>query len=421
MKVLVISHNVFSMADNMGKTLTSYFKDFKKDDLAQFYIHSEIPTVNVCDNYYRVTDKEMIKSVFGIKTGKIFTETDIETNKIGSRTDSGYETKLYIKARKRTPSVYLARNLWWKLGHWYNRQFRTWLDSIAPDCVFFASGDYAFMYDIALKIARSRNIPLYISCMDDYYFSNKNSGKFLGEFQHTRFMKSVKRCISYSTALFCICDSMSCDYAEYFNKKCITIHTAASFDESISNGENRQISYIGNLRYDRYLQLVDIGRALKKLGLKIDHIDVYSTETGEEILKYLTPENGIVFHGSISADEVKSVMSKSLALIHTESFDENIRRAVKYSVSTKIADSLMSGCCVFAYGPEEIASIKYLSDNKAAVCVTSPNELEKGLRMLFDEHKIREEIQFNARLLAEKNHSPRCAFNTLSSGFNVVR
>lgn len=420
MKVLVISHNVFSLTDNMGKTLVSYFEDFGKDNLAQFYIHSEIPTVNVCGNYYRVTDKEMIKSVFGIKAGKIFTEADILTAKTVSRVDTGYEAKLYQTARKRTPTIYLARNLWWRSGHWYNKQFRAWLDSIAPDCVFFVSGDYAFMYDIALKIAKSRNIPLYISCMDDYYFNNKNDSKFLGKFQHTRFMKSVKKCISYSSALFCICDPMSCDYARYFNKKCITIHTAASFDKPLSSGENSRISYIGNLRYDRYLQLVDIGRALKKLDLKIDHIDVYSSEKSEEILKYLTPENGIVFHGSISADEVKDVMSKSLALIHTESFDKNIRRAVKYSVSTKIADSLMSGACIFAYGPEEIASVKYLSDNKAAVCVTSPEQLDEGLRTLLDEHKIREEIQTNARILAEKNHSPESAFNTLTSEFNAA-
>lgn len=414
MKILIISHNVFSDTENMGKTLASYFKGFESDDLAQFYIHSEIPTLDICKKYYRVTDKEMIKSIFGSKTGKIFAEEDVEKNRQVPGTATGLYEKLYQKARKRTPLIYMMRNLWWKLGHWNNRQFRTWLDEVNPDCLFFASGDYAFMYDIALKIAKSRNIPLYVSCVDDYYFNNRNRDKFLGKFQHHLFMKQVKKCISYSSGLFCICDAMSRDYAECFGKKCVTIHTAASFEKSLYNGEGNQISYIGNLGYHRDRQLVDIGRMLKKLDLQIDHIDVYSMETNAEMLKCLTPGNGIVFHGGVSADGVKNIMARSLALIHTEAFDESTRNLVKYSVSTKIADSLMSGTCLFAYGPEEIASMNYLSENEAALCVTAPEELEKGLKELLENKMLREQIRRNAAALAEKNHGVECTYRVLA-------
>ena len=401
----------------MGKTLVSYFKDFGQENLAQFYIHSEIPTSDICNNYYRVTDKEMIKSVFGFKTGKILSENDIQKSRKTSRTDSGTEAKLYQKARKRTPLIYILRNLWWKLGHWNNKQFRTWTDKINPDCIFFVSGDYAFMYDIALKIAKSRNIPLYVSCMDDYYFNNKNNGKFLGGFQHKHFMKSVNKAMSYSSAIFCICDSMTEDYEKLFNKKCVTIHTAASFEGKLEGEKKRKISYIGNLGYNRHLQLIDIGRVLKKLGSDIDHIDVYSSEKREEILKLMTAENGIAFHGSIPADEVKKVMAESLAVIHTESFDENIKNSVRYSVSTKIADSLMSGTCILAYGPEEIASIKYLSENKAAICVTSKIDLENELLKLINEPQIRNKVIENALKLAQSNHSPDISINLINGAF----
>ena len=417
MRILVVSHNVFSETENMGKTLVSYFKDFGQENLAQFYIHSEIPTSDICNNYYRVTDKEMIKSVFGFKTGKVLSENDIQKDRKTSRTDSGTEAKLYQKARKRTPLIYILRNLWWKLGRWDNKQFRAWTDKINPDCIFFVSGDYAFMYDIALKTAKSRNIPLYVSCMDDYYFNNKNNGKFLGGFQYKHFMKSVNKAMSYSTAIFCICDSMTEDYEKLFNKKCVTIHTAASFEGKLEGEKKRKISYIGNLGYNRHLQLIDIGRALKKLGTDIDHIDVYSSEKREEILKLMTAENGIAFHGSISADEVKKVMAESLAVIHTESFDENIKNSVRYSVSTKIADSLMSGTCILAYGPGEIASIKYLSENKAAICVTSKIDLENELLKLINEPQIRNKVVENALKLAQSNHSPDISIKLINGAF----
>lgn len=413
MRVLVISHNVFSNTENMGKTLVSYFKDFGQENLAQFYIHSEIPTADICNNYYRVTDKEMIKSVFGFKSGNILKEKDIQTNRKTTRTDVGAEAKLYRVAIKRTPLIYIMRNLWWKLGHWYNKQFKTWLNEFNPDCIFFVSGDYAFMYDVALKVAKSRNIPLYISCVDDCYLNNKNRSRFLGDFQHKRFMKSVNKTMRYSSAIFCICDSMTEDYEKLFNKKCVTIHTAASFDGRLEGEKKRKISYIGNLGYNRYLQLADIGFALKQLGTDINQIDVYSPEKREEILKLMTAENGIAFHGNIPADEVKQVMAESLAVIHTESFDENIKNSVRYSVSTKIADSLMSGTCILAYGPEEVASIKYLSDNNAAYCITSKEKLSSGLSELLTNEDIRNTIVKNALELANKNHKTNNNFNVI--------
>lgn len=401
----------------MGKTLVSYFNGFNSGNLAQFYIHSEIPTSDICHNYYRVTDKEMLKSVFGITTGKVLTEKDIEKDRLTSRADVGTEAKLYQRARKRSPLIYIARNLWWKFGHWNNNKFRKWLDEFDPECVFFVSGDYAFMYDIALKVAKSRKIPLYISCMDDYYFNNKNANSFLGRLQHRLFMKKVGKTVEYSLAMFCICDSMAEDYEKMFRKKCVTLHTAASFSEPLSLPKKRKISYIGNLGYNRHLQLIEIGRALKQLNTDIEYVDVYSAEKREEILKYMTIENGIVFHGSISSDEVKKVMGESLAVIHTEAFDEKNKRAVKYSVSTKIADSLMSGTCILAYGPADVASVKYLATNNSAYCVFEKKYLSKGLKELISDEAIRNFYIKNAIELANKNHNSNVCFNVI---YNTV-
>ena len=404
MKVLIISHNVFSRTDSMGKTLSSYFADFSQDELAQFYIHAQVPTTNLCNKYFRMTDKDAIKSIIGIGRGRSFEEKDIDYDRVDSRTDTGFTGIIYQKARRRTPLVYLARNLWWKLAHWDTKSFKRWVDNFQPECVFLASGDYAFIYDIAYAIAKSRNIPLYVSCMDDYYLYNKNGNNVLGRLQHLFFMKSVNRTMEYSTKLFCICDKMSEDYRKLFHKKCVTVHTSATIHKPLKLERKHQISYLGNLGYNRDKQLVDIGRTLKALNLTPNHIDVYSTESRPEILSGLTEENGIVFHGAIGANEVLKVMGESLAVIHTESFEENIRNSVRYSVSTKIADSLISGTCIFAYGPEEVASIDYLNKNKAAICCTDKKELGEALVKLIEDFSYRSEIENNAVKLAYVNH-----------------
>lgn len=406
MRILVVSHNVFSTTESMGKTLSSYFKGFSVEDLAQFYIHSQIPTSNICHQYYRITDKDAIKSVFGIKAGKEFTQDDIDEGRENARTDSGVTAALYQKARKRTPAIYLARNLWWQLSHWNSEHLRRWLNDFDPECVFFASGDYAFMYEIARKIAVSRNIPLYVSCMDDYYIHNKNSENLLGRVQHRLFMKSVRKTMDYASALFCICEKMSEDYEAMFQKHCITIHTPSTICHPIQTEKKMEISYLGNLGLDREKQLISIGRALKRLGLQPDHIDVYSAESRKEVLDGMVEENGIQFHGAVGAGDVLRIMGESMAVIHTESFDKNIRETVRYSVSTKIADSLASGTCIFAYGPEEIASISYLKKEKAAICCTKPEELCQKLQDLILDTDLRNMTVQNALRLTKMNHEP---------------
>ena len=381
MKILVVSHNVFSEMTNMGKTLKSYFQGVDNIDISQFYIHSEIPTDSICSNYYRITDRDAIKSIFTRKSGSIFTERDVKYDEKDPRVYSGHTEKLYQRAQSKSPAIYFIRNLWWSLGVWKTKKLLSWINKFDPDVVFFASGDYAFMYKIALTIAKYKNIPLIVSCMDDYYFYNRNAGRFGGNMVHSLFMKQVNKTISYSSLICAICEKMGKEYGKFFNKPYHIIHTPASIPCRLNFEKNKSISYIGNLGYKRNEQIVAIGKALKNIKLedKPEFIDVYSAEKRPEILKDLTEENGIRFHGSIPADKVLEVMGSSVAVIHTESFDENTRRMVAYSVSTKIADSLASGTCIFAYGPAEIASIEYLVENKAAFCATDERELTSVL------------------------------------------
>ena len=406
MKILVVSHNVFSETASMGKTLMSYFRGVSADDLAQLYVHSEVPTTDFCTNYYRMTDKEIIKSILTRRSGRVLTEADVCRDRITARTDTGHTAKLYQKARKRTPLVYLARNTWWALGKWKTRKLLDWVDGFAPDIVFLASGDYAFTYRIARTLAKHRGLPLVVSCMDDYYFFNKNEGKLLGKWVHRRLMKEVRRTMVYASCIYAICDKMSLDYAELFGIPTHTMATPSTISEPLPGARGNSISYIGGLGGDRHLQLVRLGQALHRIECegKPSCIDVYSPESRPEVLAHLTEENGIRFHGKISAGEVLEVMSRSMALIHTESFDPQIRRRVAYSVSTKIADSLASGTCILAYGPGEIASIRYLSDNGAAYCITDGDDVEQCLQDFLAHPERRQACVERALRLARENH-----------------
>lgn len=409
MKVLLVSHTVLSKTSNMGKTLLRYLQAFHPDEIAQFYIHSEVPTdVSVCTNYYRFTDKEALKSIIPIhKYGTVFGKEDIEVDRKFSRTDTGITGQIYQFGRKRTGSIYLARNLAWRCSHWFTKELKQWLRDFDPDVIFFASGDYAFMYDIACKMADYLNKPLVVSCVDDYYFYNPNEKSLIGRLEYRAYMKTVCKTMEKAACIFSICDTMTEMYAKRFNRPVYTLHTPAENVKLVQNENPRHLSYIGNLGYERDKQLIAIGKALLSLNRTEEPmlLDVYSGEKRPEVLRTLTPENGIRFHGQIPAEEVLEVMKDSIAVIHTESFDETMRKEIRFSVSTKIAESLMYGPCLLAYGPGEIASMSYLKENDAAYVINAEEDLPAGLTDLLENSERRAAIVKNARALAEKNHS----------------
>ena len=61
-KVLVISNNCFSLSNSNGRTLGNLFVGWPKSDLAQFCVIAQDPNWELCDNYYCLEDKTVLKS-----------------------------------------------------------------------------------------------------------------------------------------------------------------------------------------------------------------------------------------------------------------------------------------------------------------------------------------------------------------------
>lgn len=406
MRVLIISHTVISKTGNMGKTILSYFQSFHQEETAQLYIQAEVPTdTSVCSRYYRFTDKDALKSIFipNIQ-GNSFSQENIDVTRAYSRVDKGLESSAHSIGSKRTAGIYIARDMMWQMSRWFSLQLKSWLKEYSPDVIFFASGDYSFAYEIALKISDYLAVPLVVACVDDFYIFNKNKDSFLGRVQHRAYMKTVFKTMDRASSILSICDTMSVAYQEMFGKPCHTLYTAAPNKTLLLNKSAAAISYIGNLTCGRHTSLIELGAALSKIDTKL-HIDVYSGETDKAIISALTDAAGIVFHGRIPSNDVLAVMENSRFVIHTESFDSYDMERVKFSVSTKIAESLMYGPCLIAYGPESIASIDYLKENKAAYVISDRNNLEAELGTILKDASEYDKVLTNARALARKNHS----------------
>ena len=405
MKVLVISHNVFSMTSSMGKTLVNFFDDVACENIAQLYFHKQIPTTDICARYYRITDFDIVKKKKGM-IGDIFTSDDVKKGLASERVDTGREVSVYQLGKKRKPYMYIGRNLIWSSKKWHNKKLFDWIDDFNPDIIFFASGDYVFSYKIAMCIAEYKNIPIVTYVCDDYYFSSRKSISPFYYINKMQYKATLKKLFKKHKNAIAICDKITTDYSKEFNINCKTIMTSSSLNafEPKSTDSDVAVSYLGNMGYSRHLQLIEIGKMLKEISDGKLFIDVYTGETRPKIIEQLNEENGIRFHGSVSYDRVIEVMKNSDILVHTESFDKVSRDKVKYSVSTKIADTLTCGRCLFAYGPADVASVEYLIENDCACVAVSKSELKDKLSDILFNEASRNRYTNNALKLAEKNH-----------------
>ena len=427
LNVLILSHNVLGGSTGMGKTLKTYFSETEDVAVHQLYIHSEVPVDDtVCADYFRFTDSDALKARFPfLKRGTVFEQKDICTDLNFSRTDHGVVGSVYQYGRKRTPVIHLLRNLIWKTAWWDTPKLREWVKRASPDVVFLAAGDYAFTYEIAVKIADLAGCALVVLCTDDYFLKEDtqkkkpvkgrrkqrqtavHDGSLLKKITEKQFMSTVHRTMKRAECILCMCDEMRDRYRELFKKQTYTIYTGAiERDIRRKEKEKPMISYVGYLGGNRHKSLIELGNAISKLRLAYgpDAIEVYSNEKRPQIVAELQKCPGIRFHGEADPGKAAEVIEDSDYVVHIEGFDPKSRKAVRYSISTKIADYLMNGSCIIAYGPEEVASMRYLSDNGAAVVITTGELLGEKLAEIFADQKKRESIVKNARLLAHKNH-----------------
>lgn len=409
MKVLILSHNPISIKNNMGKTLGTLFCDFKKEELCQFYIYPTFPDVKKCISYYRISDKDILKSYCKFRVnGTVIVDDNIDEN-VESIFENTKDKNLYKNKKNKKPFRMLLRDLMWKLSRWYNRDIKNWIEEQRPTHLFVAPGNAKFIYDIALKISKKYNLPIITYICDDYYFVKKAKG-LLGKIQQNSLKRITRKLFRKTSYVISICDRLKVDYQNAFNVEATTVMTGSNYTiatEPKNFNVVNEITYLGNIRCNRYKSIVEIGKTLDEINQENEtnyKLNIYTPEKDEEILSSFNGISSIKLCGYVSGKEFDKVFHNCQALLHVEAFDEDSVDLVKNSISTKIADSLGSGIVLFAYGPESIASMQYLIENDSAICCTKKEELKNKLKLLFESSEERERKIINAINVAKENH-----------------
>lgn len=411
MKVLIISHNATSNINNMGKTIKSLFSAFEKEELCQLYVHPAIPDADICSSYYRITDASVLRGYFSLQAPGEEIST-IEHIKNENRIFENEKTSaIYGRKNNHTAFKRILRDIMWNFSRWDSKGLYEWLEREKPTCIFLAPGYAKFIYDIAIKISKRLSIPIITYICDDYYFV-KTPKSIVGRIQLSLLKKKMSALMDISSHLIVICQEMKDVYSKKFSLPISVIMTGSVIDKPVkhnkSTNEIQKLCYFGNLSCNRHVSLCEIGRALTRINEVYDaefELDIYSGENNEAILNPLREIESVNICGFVTGQAFEKAFLSSDILIHTEAFDDESIDLVKFSISTKIADSLASGIPLFAYGPKKVASIQHLLRNQCAIVATSEDSVFDILTGTLTDENARSAVVTDAIKTAKKYHN----------------
>ena len=418
MKVLIISHNPMSVKFGIGKTLLASFSCFKKEELCQLYTHTGVPDRNVCESYYRITDKCVLKGVLTRKVNSATVMPAPVTEQAEENNGIFYKS-IYKNQKNKLPSREVLRDIMWKVSPWYNNNVKSWINEQKPTCIYVAVGSCKFLYDIAIEISRDYKLPIYTYVCDDFYFANTPNG-FWGYIWKKMLDKKTRELMSASKQIISICDEISEVYSHEFSRPALTIMTGTNYRiaEPFFKKEISSICYFGRLNLNRYKSIADVCRVIDKINNKKGTsytVEIFCKEPDENIKLEFKNIKSAKFSGFLLGEAFEKKLFCADALLHVEAFDPASIDRVKHSVSTKIADSLASGIPLFAYGPSCVASIAHLIRNNCGIVATDLSELEEKLCSLFFDTEYRKNVSKHDIDAANKYHNPQIVSRKLHS------
>lgn len=408
MKTLIISHNPISPNNNMGKTLLSLFDAFNENDLCQLYIYPAAPSIKKCGSYFQITDKMVLDSILKFKACGRVVSVDSKNQQLFDK--SQFEDKAFTNKKNKREIKLIFRSLIWRLGFWYNKSLTDWIKTQKPDVIFATGGVSSFFYPLVIKISNKFNLPIVTYVCDDFFFSEKKKD-IISKIYYNILKKNIRKLILKSSTIVSICDPLSIRYKEFFDVNTVTVYTGVNIRDNVDINEHnkaKNISYFGNLFIGRNTALSEIGKALDEINeaRKTDFkLNIYTNTNDTGIKGVFDGIKSVSVSGFVDADRVAELMNDSILLLHIEGFaDEDIER-VRYSMSTKIPESLNSGVCLFAYGPIDDASIEYLHNNNCAIVAETKEVLKSRLEQALFNEATRGTCIHNALKIAQKNHN----------------
>ncbi len=412
-KVLVVGINPW--IDNTGiNTLINFFDGWNKNSLAHIYTKPQLPNTHICDNFFRISEPQVVKSIINrkISTGDVVQNT--AAHDINPKTNTIYN-------KNHSEFLTLAREFVWLLGKWKTKKLDKFLDDFDADVLFFPVYSSVYMNRLQNYIRKYTKKPVVLYVSDDNYSYKSISKSPLSYFLRFWLRKQENRLFKNASEIMVISPKQKEEYDNLFHKNCKILTKGIDFTEISYEAKplNTPIKmvYTGKLIIGRWLSLARIADVLGEINraeTKLE-LDIYTTDTLTSEQESALNRNGCSVKGALKLDEVQTVQKNADILVFVESLEKKFKYTARLSFSTKITDYLKNGKCIFAIGDKEIAPIDYFNRYDSAITATTYSEIEEKLKMLVESPELITEYSKKAYDCGVTHHNSELMSQTLIS------
>lgn len=380
-------------------------------ELASVYTRAGTPDKEISQAFC-ITEKMLIRNLIKKTPVGIRVEgtENSEKSKVQSKKN---EQRLFNFIKSRRWRVFFwIQDFIWKIGKWKSPELRSFVEEYDPDVVFTLLTDSVILNKLILHVAELANKKLVLYAWDNNYSLKQFQLSPLYWIRHLKNRKSMRKVVDQTDLLYVISDVQKTDYEKAFNRECKILTKGADFsnDAPVKKDYNQplQLVYTGNIGMNRWRSLDAIASALEKInenGVKVQ-LRIYTGNTvTAKISKALNKGESSFIMGSVSADEVLRIQDEADMLVHVESKDLKNKLLVRQSFSTKIVDYLKSARPILAYGPKDVASIRYFIKNDCGIVANDENELYEKLKLVVDDMNKLDLLAEKAYKCGRENHN----------------
>ncbi len=404
-RVLFLTPAAFNRTTGGGITFGNLFAGWPKDRLATAHNDPVPVTTETCERYYRLGPGEIRRwgplewiapAAGGGSSGA----------PAGSKSSKGF-----LRAAK---SLVFGEQLP-DTGE-LSPALERWIAEFKPQVLYTILGSNAMM-ELADAVQKRFQLPLVIHMMDDWPETSYGGGA-LGFLARGRMQRLLGQLMRRAVLRLGICDAMCEAYAARYGGEFVPFQNAID-GARWAGAETRdaaakkpaQLVYVGSiLPFAQHDSLADCCQAVAQLGREGEavRLSIYSPALyAAQYRERFTVAPNIELHDAITDDETFfRVITQADALLLPVNFDAGSVRYIRYSMPTKVPAYLFSGTPILAYGPAEVAQIRYAAERDWALAVTRRGAapVAAGLRRLLQDTALRARLSQNARRTAFERH-----------------
>lgn len=420
-RVLVITYLPWRNDTSVGNSYSNIFNGMDdRFEFAHIYFRDGMPENEIVHNYFHISEKGLMKSVFSRKeVGRAFYLEE------PSKTEKVTFSKGYNRMRRLRWEIFLlARDMVGVLGKWKSKALYEFIEDFKPDVIFGTLGYVPVINKMMVHLKKKYNIPLITYPWDDYYSLKRVSFSPFFWIRNLSERPYIKKCAKNSEFLYTITKQMQEEYTKYFDKECKLLYKGYNFDDEFKEASKKSarplnIVFMGNIGSGRWKVLAELAKSISQYnnGEKRMFMNIYTlSPVNEKMISMLNVEGASKLNDPVPNDQVLPTMNAADILLHVEPTTLKDRLFFRLSFSTKLVDYFYAGKCVLALGGDTSA-MRYLSDEDAAIVELDKSKFLSVLKRIDQNPHLIGEYEKKAWLCGKRNHDIKTIQNKIWSDF----